>query len=175
MQRGYLCFWCVPLLHCKGHSDGNHLKHKTHANFVNQVLGDMGTKFNSAVDWWYYGVIGFVVIVLAGTWTTLPSSTDIWSILIFFTSAVVALGLPGWMFFSTYYLIDGSELTIRSGPFKWIVDISTIQSVTPTRSPLSSPALSLNRLEIKYASDRVVLVSPASPEKFIEALSIKKR
>jgi hypothetical protein len=131
----------------------------------------METTFNSAVDWWYYGIIGFVVIVLAGTWITLPSSLDSTSSAIFFASALFALGLPLWMLFSTYYLINGSNLIIRSGPFKWKVDISTIQSITPTRSPLSSPALSLNRLEIKHGSGSVVLVSPANQEKFIEALS----
>jgi hypothetical protein len=135
------------------------------------VLGDMEKKFSSAVDWWYYGIIAFTVAVLAGTWISLPNTLDSVSIAVFIASAVFALGLPLWMLFSTYYLISGLQLIIRSGPFKWKVNISTIQSITPTRSPLSSPALSLNRLEIKHGSGRIVLVSPANHEQFIEALS----
>lgn len=131
----------------------------------------METKFNSAVDGWYYGIIVFVVMVMAGTWMTLPSSTDPASSSIFFASAIIAIGFPLWMLFSTYYLIRGSELVIRSGPFRWKVDISTIQSIKPTRSLLSSPALSLDRLEIKHGPGKVVLVSPAHREKFIEAIS----
>ncbi|MCR9260588.1 MAG: PH domain-containing protein [Pseudomonadaceae bacterium] len=131
----------------------------------------MDKKFSSAVDWWYYGIIAFTVVVLAGTWISLPNTLDSVSSAVFIASAVFALGLPLWMLFSTYYLISGPELIIRSGPFKWKVTISTIQSITPTRSPLSSPALSLNRLEIKHGSGRVVLVSPANHEQFIEALS----
>jgi hypothetical protein len=70
---------------------------------------------------------------------------------------------------STYYLIDGDTLVIRSSFLKWRVPIARIRSVTPTRNPLSSPALSLDRLAILYDGKRI-LVSPQDKQRFIEAL-----
>ncbi|MGZ8852904.1 MAG: PH domain-containing protein [Thermoanaerobaculia bacterium] len=70
---------------------------------------------------------------------------------------------------STYYIIDGDTLIIRSSFLKWRVPIAKILSVTPTRSPVSSPALSLDRLAILYDGKRI-LVSPQDKRRFIEAL-----
>ncbi len=70
---------------------------------------------------------------------------------------------------STYYLIEGATLVIRSSVFTWRVPIAAIRSITPTRSALSSPALSLDRLRIEYGGKRI-LVSPENKRHFIEAL-----
>ncbi|MFQ5610075.1 MAG: PH domain-containing protein [Woeseiaceae bacterium] len=44
----------------------------------------------------------------------------------------------------------------------------------PTRNPLSSPALSLDRLKITYGpKNRKVLVSPADKESFVQALGLE--
>lgn len=70
---------------------------------------------------------------------------------------------------STYYVVDGPTLIIRSSGITWRVPIAEIRSITPTRSALSSPALSLDRLRIEYGGRRI-LVSPEDRHKFIEAL-----
>jgi hypothetical protein len=73
---------------------------------------------------------------------------------------------------STYYLIDAGTLVIRSSMFTWRVPIAEIRSITPTRSALSSPALSLDRLRIEYGR-KAIMVSPEDPKRFIEALRTK--
>lgn len=73
---------------------------------------------------------------------------------------------------STYYRIDGHTLVIRSSVFTWRVAIGEIRSITPTRSAVSSPALSLDRLRIEYGG-KTILVSPEDPKRFIEALRAK--
>ena len=73
---------------------------------------------------------------------------------------------------STYYMIDAGTLVIRSSVFSWRVPISEIRSITPTRSALSSPALSLDRLRIEYGG-KAIMVSPEDPKRFIEALRAK--
>jgi hypothetical protein len=73
------------------------------------------------------------------------------------------------IFRSTYYVIDGATLVIRSSFLTWRVPIAEITRVTPTRNPLSSPALSLDRLQIEYGR-KLILVSPEEKERFIEAL-----
>ena len=70
---------------------------------------------------------------------------------------------------STYYVIDGDTLVIRSSFLRWRVPIAKIQSITPTGNPLSSPALSLDRLRIDY-DGRQIMVSPEEKQRFIEAL-----
>jgi hypothetical protein len=70
---------------------------------------------------------------------------------------------------STYYLIDTGTLVIRSSVFSWRVPIAEIRSITPTRSALSSPALSLDRLRIEYGG-KAIMVSPVDRRRFIESL-----
>jgi hypothetical protein len=42
--------------------------------------------------------------------------------------------------------------------------------MTESRSPFSSPALSLDRLQIDYGAGKSILISPADKEGFIEAI-----
>lgn len=79
-------------------------------------------------------------------------------------------GLPLWLLSSTRYVVQGGALQVRSGPFRWDVPLSAITRVTPTRSVLSSPALSLDRLRIEYGPGRAVLVSPRDKEGFLQAI-----
>ena len=75
-----------------------------------------------------------------------------------------------WVLCGTDYRVHAGELHVRSGPFRWRVPVAQIRAVEPTRSPLSSPALSLNRLRIRYGIGKAVMVSPADREGFFEAL-----
>jgi hypothetical protein len=61
-------------------------------------------------------------------------------------------------------------LIVQSGPFKWKVPVAEITGITPTRNPLSSPALSLDRLRINYGDGNSLMVSPEDKEKFIADL-----
>jgi hypothetical protein len=72
---------------------------------------------------------------------------------------------------TTDYTIDGTQLRIRCGFFKTApIDITLIQSIAETNNPLSSPALSLDRLLIRYAERRQVMISPKDKVAFIDAI-----
>jgi hypothetical protein len=91
---------------------------------------------------------------------------------------LVGIGLPLWLMMGTNYSLGGGRLLIRSGPFKWVVPIESITGITPTSNPLSSPALSLDRLQISYNNGASVMISPKNKEQFIrdlEALRGKSR
>ncbi|MCM3878882.1 MAG: PH domain-containing protein [Vicinamibacterales bacterium] len=75
-----------------------------------------------------------------------------------------------WIFASTYYLVSDTELLVRSGPVNRRIPLTEISNVTPTRNPLSSPALSLDRLEIAYGNSSV-LISPKDKDGFLRALT----
>ena len=79
-------------------------------------------------------------------------------------------GLLVWLLFGTYYTVERGYLRIASGPFRWRVPLDDITSVKATRSLLSSPALSLDRLLIRYGKRGRVMVSPADREGFLAAL-----
>ena len=83
---------------------------------------------------------------------------------------LLGMGLVASMLVGTNYTVDRDRLRIASGPFRWKVDIASITSVEPTRNPLSSPALSLDRLRIRYGESRSILVSPADTRGFLRAI-----
>lgn len=79
---------------------------------------------------------------------------------------VAALAVP------TRYELHGAELVIRSGLIRYRVPYTAIASVAPSRSPLSAPAWSLDRLRIDYGK-RFALISPKDRERFL--LELHKR
>ena len=64
------------------------------------------------------------------------------------------------------YKIDGEMLSI----WRTKIDIKTIRKVYATRNPLSSPALSINRIAIVYNKYDEVLISPKDRADFIDEL-----
>ncbi|CAH0347422.1 PH domain-containing protein [Bacillus sp. CECT 9360] len=83
---------------------------------------------------------------------------------------VLAAALVAWLWFTTYYEIKGETLYVSSGPIKKMIHIKTIHSIRRTYNPISSPALSLDRIEIKYNMDDTVIISPKDKEQFTSAL-----
>ncbi len=75
------------------------------------------------------------------------------------------------MFFKTRYIIDGNKLKIKSGfiPYKPI-DIATIKEVARTKSIISSPAPSFDRIIIKYGKYDEIIISPKDKQNFVKDL-----
>ena len=88
--------------------------------------------------------------------------------------AVVGVGLPLWLLLATYYGFDGPDLVVRSGPFRWRIPLVAITGITPTSEPLSSPALSLDRLKITYGQGRSIIISPRDKEDFLRELEVRR-
>jgi membrane protein YdbS with pleckstrin-like domain len=88
---------------------------------------------------------------------------------------LLVLGLLFSIFTRTHYTIADGELRIVSGPFRRTVPLADITSIEPTRNPLSSPALSLDRLKVSYGDKKYVLVSPADKTGFLSAIENSTR
>jgi hypothetical protein len=84
-------------------------------------------------------------------------------------AALAIVALLGSMLVGTHYTVDGDTLRVACGPFRWKVPIDSIESVEATRNPLSSPALSLDRLRIRYGKRRII-ISPADKSGFLKAI-----
>ena len=74
----------------------------------------------------------------------------------------------------TNYTVADGKIRIVSGPFRWTVRVAEILDIQDSRNPLSSPALSLDRLKITYGHGKYVLVSPADKDGFLKAIEREK-
>ena len=104
--------------------------------------------------------IVFVVLTVPETIVMLLTAT-----VLLLAAVLIASILVG-----THYTVDKKTLKIVSGPIRLRVSLDDINSVRATRSPLSSPALSLDRLMINYGKNRKVMVSPADKRGFLTAI-----
>ena len=73
--------------------------------------------------------------------------------------------------FPTNYELTPDALKVRSGVIRTSIPYQEIRRVRASRSWLSAPALSLDRLEITYGSSRTTLVSPRDRAAFLRDLS----
>lgn len=69
------------------------------------------------------------------------------------------------------YTLDEKSLIVKSGLLKESIAYQDIKSVRPSRSLLSSPALSLDRLAIDHGKKIPTLISPEDKSKFLMELS----
>jgi hypothetical protein len=109
--------------------------------------------------------VGGMGIAAASVWATSESiGFRLGITLLLLATAGFAL----WVLYGTYYTLTDSELLIRSGPFRWRVEVDAIVEIFPTRNPLSSPACSIDRLRIRHrGSGFGVMISPINKAAFL--------
>lgn len=127
----------------------------------------------SKIDWWM-GILLVIFPVLSLSTTVYfainGSMEDaIWMLISFLTFALIYIALV----FPLEYRIEEDILVIRYGFVKSKIEYDKIKSVKATRSLLSAPALSLDRLAIDCGDAFPVLVSPKSKIDFLKDLSTK--
>ena len=132
------------------------------------------TVYRSAVDAWLWVVLAGAVAVVVLTCGALLVAGDGAARAIGLVSALIGGGLPIWVLTSTSYTLTPTDLLVRSGPFRWRRPIADITAVTPTRNPLSSPALSLDRLRIETRGDAPLMISPADRAGFLADLEARR-
>ena len=128
-------------------------------------------QFQSKIDLWILLVLILVLVVDFGLIISIalrPESPMATTATILACIAAMALILS--VLLRTHYTVDKRELRIVSGPFRWKIPLDQIESVAATGSALSSPALSLDRLVIRYGKRRRIMVSPADKQGFLRAI-----
>lgn len=130
--------------------------------------------FRSKVDGWLAVVLILSAIVSLGAAGYLllldePGGLAVAAVLVLLGGA-----LPLWLMNSTHYTLTDSELRVVSGPFRWRVPLREIRAVTATRNPLSSPALSLDRLRIEHGHAKWLMISPHDKEGFLRELQVRR-
>ncbi len=121
--------------------------------------------YRSKIDAW------LVIVVYA---VCLLSTVPVLFLTFSYTLLIITLLLLGFIsmpFLGTRYIIEGTTLLIQSAPFtKQRYDILAISSISNSNNPISSPALSLDRIKITFNNRRSVLISPAKKEDFLREL-----
>ena len=131
-------------------------------------------RFVSKIDWWLIVILmASILLVIVGLSVAMNQTDDPMHAAVAVSLTLLFLALIGSILFRTYYQVDGNNLRIVSGPFHWNVPIDQINSVERTRNPLSSPALSLDRLRIRYADKKSIMISPADRPRFMKALGLE--
>ncbi|MFR9720872.1 PH domain-containing protein [Aeromonas diversa] len=136
----------------------------------------MAILYRSKIDTWLAVVLVFAVLAsLAGAVTALSVEPTALAWPIALVAVTVGAGLPTWLLTTTYYRLEGDALFVSSGPIRLRIPLREIVNITPTNSPLSSPALSLDRLRIEYGRGKSVMISPRNKEEFIRNLEAARR
>ena len=113
------------------------------------------------------GIALFLLIILGGS-ATLMITQKVW---IGLAIVLVVVGFTGYVFLSTYYIIQEQYLIIRCG--FWTnksIKIDTIRKIKRSDNPISSPANSLDRLNIQFDRAGSILISPVEKNTFINDL-----
>ena len=132
----------------------------------------MDSVFRSKVDIWLVIVlVGLPVVMLEFFLDGIGLSDAAVNVLALLI-VVFVLGIVFWLFLTTRYTLTDEFLLIRCGPFSWAIALDEITHIEPTRNPFSSPALSLDRMAIRYGGGEL-LISPADKERFM--IELKKR
>ncbi len=131
-------------------------------------------RFPSKIDWWLPLLLGLAVLagpVMVFFGPTHRPITPANQVIIGVTLTIPML-LVGWMFASTFYVIEGADLVIKCGPAKIVVPIDSITAIE-RGSLASGPAMSLSRLCVRYGRFREVNISPKDKRGFIHAIQVR--
>jgi Bacterial PH domain len=137
--------------------------------------------YQSKKDLWLVVVmlLGCSVVLIAGLLVLVSGTAGTQGIGWLLVGVGVANGaLIRWLSSPLYYEIGNSEignshLFVRCGPFRWNIPLANIVRVQPTRNPLSSPAMSLDRLQVDYQEQgarKSLMISPQDQSGFLREL-----
>ena len=131
----------------------------------------INTIFTSKIDFWLaFLVLGSsLLLVLLPVGELMYNNSSIKRIVFisFFTLPAALLLLL--LFFNIKYTLTADTLLVNNGLSTQSIPLKDITHITPTRSAISAPALSLDRIEIKYEGGSVV-ISPKDKNSFYRAI-----
>ncbi|MCL2226018.1 MAG: PH domain-containing protein [Oscillospiraceae bacterium] len=131
-------------------------------------------KFKAKVDWWIH--LTFAVLVAVNIWALVNIvNWGVTGIILAATfTPINVFTLPIWL--NSYYLVERGELIVRSGFLTMgRIEVGQITSIGRTWNPISSPALSLDRTEVRYKYKSgnyhdTLLIAPKDRDGFIAHL-----
>lgn len=128
--------------------------------------------FQSKYDAWLVLLLAAAAVVEGIAIVAIWRGNAAWPVSVVASSILaVSAAVIVWTLVNTRYMVGATTLTIRSGPIRKTIPISSIQSVQPSRSILAGPAWSLDRLRIESTAEEL-LISPKDRAGFLAALML---
>lgn len=129
--------------------------------------------YRSKVDWWIGLLLCVPPVAAVATNVSLLMGEKHEGWLVGAVVAVVVFGIYVGLVFPMRYGLGNGQLIIRSGLLRQKLALSDIVEVHRTHNPLSSPALSLDRLRIQYGQGffKGVMISPADRQQFLDEIA----
>lgn len=115
--------------------------------------------YESKIDWW------LIVLVFGALLSPIYYGIIENDYLIVVVFAVISIAVF-FLFRAIKYKIDNTNLIIGSSK----IDVNSIRKIYKTKNPLSSPALSIDRIAIVYNKYDEVLISPKDKKGFVDAI-----
>ena len=127
--------------------------------------------FTSKIDLWLAFLIlgSSLLLILVPVWEWIYSDSSIRRILFISLLTIPGAILLLLIFFNIKYSLSDDELFVKNGFSTQSIPLKDITHIIPTNSMLSAPALSLDRIEIKYKGGNIV-ISPKDKEGFYHAV-----
>ena len=121
--------------------------------------------FKSKVDWWFHGV---VLLLCVSCVILIVRGAEIWAILVMFFCTYMSIHT----LLNTWYKLTADGFLIVHCSFfpEKRIAISEISAVEVTVMPISSYALSLDRLIIYKNGMQWMLISPENKQEFVKLL-----
>ena len=127
--------------------------------------------FTSKIDLWLAFLIlgSSLLLILVPVWEWIYNDSSTTRILFISLLTIPGAILLLVIFFNIKYSFSEDELFVKNGFSTQSIPLKDITHIIPTNSMLSAPALSLDRIEIKYKGGNIV-ISPKDKEGFYHAV-----
>jgi hypothetical protein len=131
--------------------------------------------YRSKIDWWLVPLLCLLPVGVVGGWVVAVLAGDPTGMLVGTAMLVLVAGIYFGLVLPIRYGLDDTTLTVRFGLCRQRISLADITEVHRTRNPLSSPALSLDRLHIQYGPGlfKSTMISPADRDSFLDELARK--
>ena len=131
----------------------------------------INTIFTSKIDFWLAFLIlgSSLLLILIPVWEWIYNNSSISRVLFISLFTMPGAILLLLIFFNVKYSLSEDELFVKNGFSTQSISLKDITHITPTNSMLSAPALSLDRIEIRYKGDSIV-ISPKDKDGFYHAV-----
>lgn len=129
--------------------------------------------YRSKLDWWLVPLLCLPPVVAIAVCSQAAIHGPTTDLLVGCFVALMVASVYFGLIFPLRYGFDESHLIVRHGVCRQRILLADISDVHPTRNPLSSPALSLDRLRIQFGQGlfKAVMISPADRDRFLDELA----
>jgi hypothetical protein len=137
-------------------------------------MSEVSRWYPSKIDGWLAIVLAIAPVMCLVAAVSLLAAGGEGAIAAFAGGGVIAAVYLG-LVFPMRYGISADAIVVRHGVVRQRIPLRDVVEVQPTRNPLSSPALSLDRLAIRFGEGifKNVMISPADKQGFMDELAAR--